>query len=112
MFPHMVRGWPDGPAERPQCLLYAPRMLHRVLPVRLLVPVCLLVLACSGANAGSGQDTGWAVDRFALPATAEGLPGAGPIRRYDWFQRVWRERRSAWAASRERDRGAVVFLGD
>ena len=32
-------------------------------------------------------------DRFALPATDEGLPGAGPIRRYDWFQNVWRERR-------------------
>jgi lysophospholipase L1-like esterase len=25
---------------------------------------------------------------------------------------VWRERRSAWAATREADRGAVVFLGD
>lgn len=53
-----------------------------------------------------------AADRFAIPATDEGLPGAGPIRRYDWFQRLWRERRSAWAQSREADRGAVVFLGD
>ena len=51
-------------------------------------------------------------DRFALPATDDGLPGAGPIRRYDWFQNVWRARRSFWASRREHDRGAVVFLGD
>lgn len=51
-------------------------------------------------------------DTFALPATDDGLPGVGPIRRYDWFQKLWRERRTAWAASREADRGAVVFLGD
>lgn len=51
-------------------------------------------------------------DRFALPAGDEGLPGAGPIRRYDWFQRLWRERRTEWAKSIEADRHAVVFLGD
>ncbi|HEY8535427.1 MAG TPA: GDSL-type esterase/lipase family protein [Vicinamibacterales bacterium] len=84
-------------------------MLPRVRRVRLLLLASVLVLACGGAGSGSGQD---AADRFALPPTDEGLPGAGPIRRYDWFQRVWRERRSAWARSREQDRGAVVFLGD
>jgi lysophospholipase L1-like esterase len=51
-------------------------------------------------------------DPFALPPTDEGLPGAGPIRRYDWFQNLWRTRRSAFAQRREQDRGAVVFLGD
>jgi lysophospholipase L1-like esterase len=51
-------------------------------------------------------------DRFAIPATDDSLPGAGPMRRYDWFQQVWRERRSDWAQHRERDRHAVVFLGD
>ena len=51
-------------------------------------------------------------DQFTIPATDDGLPGAGPIRRYDWFQQVWRERRSAWATQREKDQGAVVFLGD
>ena len=51
-------------------------------------------------------------DRFAIPATDEGLPGAGPIRRYDWFQSLWRERRSAWARQVEQDQHAVVFLGD
>jgi lysophospholipase L1-like esterase len=53
-----------------------------------------------------------APDRFAIPPSDDGLPGAGPIRRYDWFQNVWRTRRSAWAVRGEQDRGAVVFLGD
>src|SRR5207244_3908327 len=39
-------------------------------------------------------------------------PGAGPLRRYDWFKRLWNERRSAWAARQQQDQGAVVFLGD
>ena len=47
-------------------------------------------------------------DRFSLPATDDGLPGAGPLRRYDWFQRLWRERRSTWAGQVGQDRNAVV----
>ena len=50
--------------------------------------------------------------RFEVPATDEGLPGAGPIRRYDWFRTLWRERRSAWARQVSQDQHAVVFLGD
>jgi len=50
--------------------------------------------------------------RFALPPSDDGLPGAGPIRRHDWFQKLWIERRAAFHAAREADRGAVVFLGD
>lgn len=53
-----------------------------------------------------------AAERFEIPATDEGLPGAGPIRRADWFQRIWQERRSAWAQQVERDQGALVFFGD
>jgi len=49
---------------------------------------------------------------LALPANDDGLPGAGPIRRYDWFQSLWNERRSAWAKQIEQDQKAVVFLGD
>jgi lysophospholipase L1-like esterase len=51
-------------------------------------------------------------DLFAIPATDDGLPGAGPIRRYEWFQSLWRERRSAWAQRVDQDQHAVVFLGD
>jgi lysophospholipase L1-like esterase len=53
-----------------------------------------------------------APDKLAIPATDDGLPGAGPIRRYDWFQKLWRERRSEWATTVGQDRRAVVFLGD
>jgi len=49
---------------------------------------------------------------YAIPATDEGLPGAGPIRRYDWFRKLWLERRTAWAAQVQQDQHAVVFLGD
>jgi lysophospholipase L1-like esterase len=49
---------------------------------------------------------------FDLPATDDGIPGAGPIRRYDWFKGLWKDRRSKWAGQKEKDTGAVVFLGD
>jgi lysophospholipase L1-like esterase len=50
--------------------------------------------------------------RLAIPASDDGLPGAGPIRRADWFQKRWLERRSHFAQRAAQDRGAVVFLGD
>ena len=54
-----------------------------------------------------------AVDpRFVIPATNDGLPGTGPIRRYDWFQKLWQERRSKWATQVQQDQRAIVFLGD
>jgi lysophospholipase L1-like esterase/poly(3-hydroxybutyrate) depolymerase len=40
------------------------------------------------------------------------FPGQGPIRKWDWFRNLWHERRLAWWNSREKDHGAVVFLGD
>ncbi len=52
------------------------------------------------------------VTSFEIPATDEGLPGEGPIRRYDWFKNLWKQKRSAWAKQVEQDQGAVVFFGD
>jgi lysophospholipase L1-like esterase len=78
------------------------------------IAVAALVLfsaAFAGPSVARAQDAP-ARDRFAIPASDDGLPGAGPIRRYDWFQNVWRSRRSAWATRGQQDRGAVVFLGD
>ena len=49
---------------------------------------------------------------FQIPATDDGLPGAGPIRRYDWFRELWSQRRSTWAQHVQQDQGAVIFLGD
>ncbi|MBK7997673.1 MAG: DUF1080 domain-containing protein [Verrucomicrobia bacterium] len=50
--------------------------------------------------------------KYAIPATDDGLPGAGPIRRYDWFQKLWLEKRNRWAGRVAQDQGALVFLGD
>jgi lysophospholipase L1-like esterase len=50
--------------------------------------------------------------RFQEPATDDGLPGAGPIHRSDWFQKLWAERRAEWASQAQEDQGAIVFLGD
>src|SRR6266702_3935781 len=50
--------------------------------------------------------------RLQIPDTDDGLPGAGPIRRYDWFRKLWMDRRTAWAPRVQRDQNAVVLLGD
>jgi lysophospholipase L1-like esterase len=68
--------------------------------ITLLTACCLLPVSADDAPG------------IALPATDEGLPGAGPIRRYDWFKSLWSERRSAWSKRVEQDQKAVVFLGD
>ncbi len=49
---------------------------------------------------------------FAIPATDDGLPGAGPIRRTVRFKQVWVDRRTPWASQVQQDQGALVFLGD
>jgi len=48
----------------------------------------------------------------SIPATDDGLPGAGPIRRYDWFKKLWLRKRTSWAKRVQQDQGALVFLGD
>src|SRR6266487_6387134 len=73
------------------------------------LPIALSIIV--GGATLRAQDKPSAV-RWQLPDTDDGLPGAGPIRRYDWFRKLWTDRRGAWAARGERDRNAVVFLGD
>lgn len=51
-------------------------------------------------------------EQLRLPESDEGVPGAGPIRRYDWFKNLWNQRRESWSKVVSRDQGAVVFLGD
>ena len=65
--------------------------------------LCLCLLSSLQA-----QDAG----TYAIPKTDEGLPGAGPIRRYGWFQNLWTKKRSAWAKEVEAKQGALVFFGD
>jgi lysophospholipase L1-like esterase len=80
-----------------------------LLPARLAL--CAAVLALT-LPARSDTTPTPAESRFQLPTTDVGLPGAGPLHREDWFQNLWRERRSAWAARIAQDQQAVVFLGD
>ena len=48
-----------------------------------------------------------------IPVSDEGVPGAGPLRRGEWFQEVWNKRRHSWIGKKtKRQQGAVVFLGD
>lgn len=47
-----------------------------------------------------------------VPPSDAGLPGDGPIRRADWFQKHWLQRREGWETRRDADRHALVFVGD
>src|SRR5258708_5461862 len=72
----------------------------------------LIALSCMlGRATPHAQDKSSAA-HFQFPATDDGLPGEGPIRRYDWFRKLWTDRRTEWAARVEQDRNAVVLLGD
>ncbi len=71
-----------------------------------------IIFACLLATFSMGTLSAKEDSRFQIPATDEGLPGAGPIRRYDWFQGLWENKRSAWAKEVEARQGALVFLGD
>ena len=47
-----------------------------------------------------------------LPTSADGLPGAGPLRQYEGFRNLWNARRQAWSKSVEADQQSLVLLGD
>jgi len=49
---------------------------------------------------------------FAVPGEDAEIAGEGPVRRYDWFTKLWENRRSKWAREVKQDQGAVVFFGD
>lgn len=74
--------------------------------------ICTAALAASAQNPAPQPASPPTDPRFELPTTDDGLAGEGPLRRHDWFRKLWRERRSAWATQVAHDQGAVVFLGD
>ncbi len=74
---------------------------------RCSIALCLFVLAAFIHAAEPAGDS-----RFNIPASDDGLPGAGPIRRADWFQKLWSQRRATWAQRVQQDQRALVFLGD
>jgi lysophospholipase L1-like esterase len=78
---------------------------------QLMCSFALLICICP-SSALAQDKSQVAKTAFDLPESDEGLPGAGPVRRYDWFKKLWSERRSKWAEQVEQDQGAIVFLGD
>ena len=84
------------------------------MPWRLLPFVAALLSAMPLAPLSAAEPPAPATpeSRFQVPATDDGLPGSGPIRRADWFKNIWVERRSSWAERVRDDQGALVFLGD
>ncbi len=79
--------------------------------LRFLLPAAALLPAFTLA-AQPVPRTAPADPRFQIPPTDTGLPGAGPIRRAEWFQETWTQRRSTWASRGKLDQHALVFLGD
>ncbi len=69
-------------------------------------------LVALGVGAGAPAAIASDASAIQIPASDEGLPGAGPLRREDWFQQLWLTRRSGWAQSAAREQGSLVFLGD
>jgi lysophospholipase L1-like esterase len=87
-----------------------PLPLLRSLILAATLGFCLAHPALRGADAQAAAPAG--AGRFDIPATDDGLPGSGPIRRFDWFRKLWVEKRTAWASQVQQDQGALVFLGD
>ncbi|HEY8993079.1 MAG TPA: GDSL-type esterase/lipase family protein [Lacunisphaera sp.] len=77
-----------------------------------LLLASLLLASCASTPVPVVSPVASVTSHFDIPATDDGLPGTGTIRRYDWFKKLWRERRTAWAGRVEQDQHAIVFLGD
>jgi len=71
-----------------------------------------LLLVCGSITLGQPVLAQHQTIDFSLPATDDGLPGAGPIRRYGWFTNLWKNRRAEFAKRAGDEKNAVVFLGD
>jgi lysophospholipase L1-like esterase len=50
--------------------------------------------------------------KLALPATDDGQPGTGALRRYEKYVTSWGQRRTQWSKSVAEDQNALVLLGD
>ena len=80
--------------------------MTRLATLLLLSPGLLFAQRADSPDRGS-PDRG-----LAQPPADDAMPGAGPVRRADWFGPLWLKRRTAFAAEAADKRGALVFLGD
>ncbi|MBC8113404.1 MAG: G-D-S-L family lipolytic protein, partial [Candidatus Saccharimonas sp.] len=85
-------------------------MKHTAPPILLSMFLASLLFGLSAAPMSADEPAAKPI--VDLPATDDGLPGAGPIRRYDWFKNLWTQKRTAWAKQVEKDQKSLVFLGD
>lgn len=86
--------------------------MHSKLAVRSWLILLFAILSLSPSSSRSAEVNDSVSSQWQIPATDDGLPGTGPIRRYDWFRKLWADRRASWGARVEKDQGAVVLLGD
>ncbi len=84
-------------------------MTYTTLASRVVLSIACLSFAIDFPQPCLGQKVD---DSLTLPETDDGLPGSGPIRRYDWFKNLWKDKRSQWASKVQADQNTVVFLGD
>jgi lysophospholipase L1-like esterase len=81
------------------------------------VALVVAVLCFTGCTTSRPQVTiapaaTFPASHFDVPASNDGLPGAGPISRFEWFRNTWRGRRTLFASQVQADQRALVFLGD
>jgi hypothetical protein len=98
--------WPIETPRLPLCrglLTFAPFTMKLIARLSLLAVTAFVFTFTAASHAATQYD---------LPATDDGLPGTGPIRRADWFKKLWMQKRYGWAMRGNKDEGALVFLGD
>ena len=79
--------------------------------VKSLIKLAAIWLLVANVSPNFAQESA-VKNPLAIPANDDGLPGAGPIRRYDWFTQLWLAKRTQWAGETQAKQGALVFLGD
>ena len=75
----------------------------------------LLLWAISGSITTLAQDTtntAAVADVSQYPQDPSLLPGKGPATTWNGLPKLWAQRHAEWARTANRDKGAVVFLGD
>ncbi len=78
-----------------------------------LLSLATLVALLLGGMSFVSPTTACAESKYLdVPATDAGLLGGGPIRRYDWFLKLWKEKRTGWATRIKQDQEGLVFFGD
>ncbi|WP_437204725.1 GDSL-type esterase/lipase family protein [Planctomicrobium sp. SH664] len=93
-------------------------MSRAMSPVQWALAVCLIsstsLLQAENPTAPPAEQKGAAAaaKSLELPATDDGLPGAGPLRRTSSYQKKWKTRREQFAREAAQDHDAVVLLGD